>query len=59
MSRGNRQESIYKDDRDHDIFLDTLDEACVRTGWRIHAFVLMGNHYHLLVETPEANLVAE
>jgi len=58
MSRGNRQEAIYKDDRDHEIFLDTLDEACVRTGWRIHAFVLMGNHYHLLLETPEANLVA-
>lgn len=58
MSRGNRQEPIYRDDRDCEMFLDTLDEACSRTGWCIHAFVLMGNHYHLLLETPEPNLVA-
>jgi putative transposase len=58
MSRGNRQEAIFRDDKDCEMFLDTLDEACSRTGWRIHAFVLLGNHYHLLLETPEANLVA-
>lgn len=58
MSRGNRQEAIYRDDRDCATFIDTLGEACEKTGWRIHAFVLMGNHYHLLLETPEANLVA-
>ncbi|MEI6891515.1 MAG: transposase, partial [Pontiella sp.] len=58
MSRGNHQDAIYRDDRDCEMFLDTLDEACRRTGWRIHAFVLMGTHYHLLLETPEANLVA-
>jgi len=58
MSRGNHQEAIYRDDRDREVFLDTLDEACGRTGWRVHAFVLMGNHYHLLLETPEPNLVA-
>jgi REP element-mobilizing transposase RayT len=58
MSRGNRQEAIYRDDRDCEVFLDTLGEACAKTGWRIHAFVLMGNHYHLLLESPEANLVA-
>ena len=58
MSRGNRQDAIFLDDRDCEIFIETLDEACVRTGWRIHAFVLMGNHYHLLLETPEPNLVA-
>ncbi len=58
MSRGNRGDAIFRDDRDYEIFLDTLDEACSRTGWRIHAFVLMGNHYHLLLETPESNLVA-
>ena len=39
------------------MFLDTLGEACTRCGWIIHAFVLMGNHYHLLLETPAANLV--
>jgi REP element-mobilizing transposase RayT len=58
MSRGNRQEAIFRDDRDCEMFLDTLDEACTRTGWRVHAFCLMGNHYHLLLETPEANLVS-
>jgi len=58
VSRGNRQEPIFQDDQDCGIFLDTLDEACRRTGWRVHAYVLMGNHYHLLLETPHANLVA-
>lgn len=57
VSRGNRQGLIYLDDKDCGIFLDTLDEVCKRTGWRIHAYVLMGNHYHLLLETPHANLV--
>lgn len=57
MARGNRGESIFSGDRDHKMFLDTLSEACGRTGWRVHAFVLMKNHYHLLIETPEANLV--
>lgn len=58
MSRGNRGEAIFRDHRDRERFLATLGEACEKTGWRVHAFVLMGNHYHLLVETPEANLVA-
>jgi REP element-mobilizing transposase RayT len=57
MSRGNRQEPIFKGDRDCEMFVDTLGEACGRCGWRVHAFVLMGNHYHLLLETPYANLV--
>lgn len=56
MCRGDRGEPIFSDDRDHKLFLDTLAEACGRTGWRVHAFVLMGNHYHILLETPEANL---
>jgi REP element-mobilizing transposase RayT len=57
MCRGNRQAPIFKDDRDHEIFLDTLNEVSERNGWLIHAFVPMGNHYHLLLETPEPNLV--
>ena len=57
MSRGNRQEPIFLDDKDCAIFMNTLGEACKKTGWLVHAFVLMGNHYHLLLETPEANLV--
>ena len=58
MARGNRREAIFLDDDDRRFFLQTLSEACGRTGWRVHAWVLMGNHYHLFIETPEANLSA-
>ena len=58
MARGNRRERIYRDDTDRRFFLHTLGEAAERTGWRVHAWVLMGNHYHLLLETPQPNLVA-
>jgi REP element-mobilizing transposase RayT len=57
MARGNQGCPLFKDDQDRRRFLETLAEACERTGWRVHAYVLMGNHYHLLIETPEANLV--
>jgi putative transposase len=57
MARGNRRERIYRDDDDRRFFLSTMGEACERTGWRVHAWVLMGNHYHLLIQTPEPNLV--
>ena len=58
MARGNRREPIFRDDDDRRFFLQTLSEACERTGWQIHAWVLMGNHYHVCIETPEPNLVA-
>ena len=58
MARGKRRETIFHDDDDRRFFLATLSEACAVTGWRVHAWVLMGNHYHLFIETPEANLVA-
>ena len=57
MCRGNRQQAVFRDDRDNQTFLDALEEVCMRCGWRVHAYVLMGNHYHLLLETPSANLV--
>ncbi len=57
MARGNRRERIFHDDVDRRFFLQTLGEACERTGWRVHAWVLMRNHYHLMLETPEANLI--
>jgi len=57
MSRGDRGAAIVRNDDDRVLFMETLGDACARTGWRIHAYVLMGNHYHLLLETPEANLV--
>jgi putative transposase len=58
LDRGDRREDIVRDDTDRARFVATLGEVCARTGWRVHAFVLMRNHYHLLVETPQANLVA-
>lgn len=57
MSRGNRGDAIFLDEQDRETFIDTLGEACTKTGWLVHAFCLMDNHYHLLLETPEANLV--
>ena len=58
MARGSHGQAVFGDNADRQRFLETLGEACEKTGWRIHAYVLMGNHYHLLVETPEPNLVA-
>ena len=58
MARGNQGQAIFRSDGDRRMFLDTLDEGCGKAGWRVHAYVLMGNHYHLLLETPEGNLVA-
>ena len=58
VERGDRREAIARDDTDRQLFLRTLGEACDRTGWRLHAYVLMSNHYHFLIETPEPNLVA-
>ena len=57
MCRGDRREAIFEDDKDRDCFLNTLGQAVTRAGWVVHAYVLMDNHYHLLIETPEANLV--
>ncbi len=45
MSRGNRGGAIFEDDTDRDMFLETLGQACSKTGWIIHCYVLMGNHY--------------
>ena len=48
ISRGDRGEAIYQDEEDRRLFLQFLGEVCERTGWLIHAFVAMTNHYHLL-----------
>ena len=58
MARGNRRGDIVFDDEDRKTFLRTLSEACKRAGFRIHAYALLNNHYHLLLETPQANLAA-
>ncbi len=58
MSRGDRRKDIYLDEVDRQDFLKTLAEACQKTGFQVHAYCLMRNHFHLVVETPNANLVA-
>jgi len=58
MNRGDRREPIFHDEADRQRFIETLGEACGKTGWQVHAFCLMPNHFHLVVETPQANLVA-
>ncbi|MGA2748773.1 MAG: transposase [Verrucomicrobiota bacterium] len=58
INRGDRGEAIFIEDDDRWLFLKTLGEACQKTGWQIHAYCLMNNHFHLIVETPRANLVA-
>ena len=56
MSRGNARQRIVLDDEDRRAFLRSLAQAISRYGWLCHAFCLMDNHYHLALETPNANL---
>ncbi len=58
MARGNNGQDIFLSDDGRRLFLSSMEQVYQQTGWRIHAYVLMSNHYHLLLETPEANLVA-
>lgn len=55
-SRGNARASIFLDKDDRARFLDTLADVVDRYGWICHAYCLMTNHYHLLIETPNADL---
>jgi len=55
-SRGNAREAIFLNDEDRKLFLDILGSVKERSNWLCHAYCLMDNHYHLIVETPESNL---
>ncbi len=55
-ARGNERKAIFRGDTDRFHFLELLGELGERFGARVHAYVLMDNHFHLLLETPEANL---
>jgi len=57
-ARGNNRQRIYFDERDRLHFLELLGEMSERQEVEVHAYVLMDNHYHLLVRTPQANLSA-
>lgn len=55
-SRGDRREAIFEDDDDRERFLAVLGEVVADFNWVCHAYCLMTNHYHLLIETPDGNL---
>jgi len=55
-SRGNERKPIFRDDTDRELFLNTLFQVTQRFHWLCHAYCLMDNHYHLVIETPDGNL---
>lgn len=56
MARGNGRQDIVRDDDDRRRLLDYLGRAAVRCSWRVYAFALMTNHFHVVLKTPEPNL---
>lgn len=56
IARGNARERIYRAEADYQLFLEILEQTTDRYGLCCHDYCLMGNHYHLVVETPRANL---
>jgi len=58
INRGNYRADIFRSEGAKAAFEACLFEACAKSGWQLHAFVLMRNHYHFALETPEGNLVA-
>lgn len=55
-ARGNARQPIYRDDGDRRRFLATVAHTVDRYGWLVHAYCLMDNHYHLMIETPKPTL---
>lgn len=55
-ARGNEQRDIFRDDVDRECFIRILGQTAIRFGWRVLAWVLMSNHYHLVVQTPQPNI---
>jgi putative transposase len=58
INRGNYREWVFKTAGAREAFEECVFAACARSGWLLHGFVVMGNHYHLAIETPLGNLVA-
>src|SRR5208282_215719 len=56
MSRGNQRRSIFEDERDYQRVLQGLEQTVSRFGWELLSFVLMPNHFHLFLRTPQPNL---
>ncbi|MBI2516105.1 MAG: transposase [Opitutae bacterium] len=57
LNRGNYRADLFRTEKAKAAFLKCLGETCAKTGWRVHAWCLMSNHYHLAISTPGANLV--
>lgn len=57
LNRGNYRHALFRSEQAKTAFLKCLWEACERTGWLVHAWCIMSNHYHLAISTPRANLV--
>ncbi|MGJ8639865.1 MAG: transposase [Opitutaceae bacterium] len=57
ISRGNYRKNLFVHDKTGEAFERTIFEAAERCGWKLYAYVIMSNHYHLAIETPEPNLV--
>ena len=55
-SRGNERRAAFRDNTDQELFLNTLAQVTERFHWNCHAYCLMTNHYHLIIETPDGNL---
>jgi len=55
-SRGNEKRTVFQDDSDRETFLRILLPVNKRCNWTCHAYCLMDNHYHLLIEAPDGNL---
>ena len=55
-SRGDGQDEIFLGGEDRDLWLNILGHICERFNWVVHAYCQMGNHYHILIETPDGNL---
>src|SRR5258706_16218698 len=58
INRGNYRSWIFRDEKTRTAFQAALFQACERSAWLLHAFVIMGNHFHLALETPLGNLAA-
>jgi len=56
-SRGNERKDIFRTDSDRRLFLDILQQVNVKYNWHCHAYCLMDNHYHIVIETPDGNLI--
>lgn len=54
--RGDRQEPIYEDNQDRQYFIELLGQVIIQGNWICHAYCLMDNHFHLMIETPDGNL---